>query len=107
MSLLEKRHLNTHNSVKHEVLIEQYFTAFNPGQSGVEKPGHSYFCIRFQYVLSQVMDKVSVRRVVAETKDFVNSLISALKRSNELIASEHADVRDKRLKRDSVPHFNN
>lgn len=59
------------------------------------------------------MDEAGVRKVVAENnrallveiKDLVNSSISDLKRSNESIASQQMSE-IKRLKRDSVPHFN-
>ena len=59
------------------------------------------------------MDEAAVRKVVAENnkdllvqiKDLVNSSISDLKRSNESIASQQMSE-IKRLKRDSVPHFN-
>ena len=59
------------------------------------------------------MDEAGVRKVIAENnrdlivqiKDLVNTSISDLKRSNEYIASQQMSE-IKRLKRDSVPHFN-
>lgn len=59
------------------------------------------------------MDEAGVRKVIAENnrdlivqiKDLVNTSISDFKRSNESIASQQMSE-IKRLKRDSVPHFN-
>ena len=59
------------------------------------------------------MDEAGVRKVIAEKnrdlivqiKDLLNTSISDLKRSNESIASQQMPE-IKRLKRNSVPHFN-
>ena len=58
------------------------------------------------------MDEAGVRKVIVKNnkdlivqiKDLVNTSISDLKRSNESIASQQMS-QFKRLKRDSVPHF--